>query len=139
MIAPPRSVVSRLVGLTAWFARYRTQRRQTAEIIGGRWVRCFQFRKEVSSLFFHYWEWLHSQGTVSRGKAITVPREVLEDLFLALCHLPLMLFDLRLRTSPLVMASDASSTGFGVCRTSSLEPSGLLALAVLAEKPQLSR
>ena len=29
------------------------------------------------------------------------------------------------------MASDASSPGFGVCRTSSLEPSGLLALAVL--------
>ena len=134
VIAPPRSVVSRLVGLTDWFARNRTQRRQTAEVLGGRWVCCFQFRKEVSSLFIHYWEWLHSQGTVSHGKAIKVPREVLEDLIPALCHLPLMLFDLRLGTSPLVVASDASSTGFGVCRTSSLEPSGLLALAVFAER-----
>ena len=44
-----------------------------------------------------------------------------------------MLFDLRLRTSPLVVASDASATGFGVCRTSSLEPKGLLALAALQE------
>ena len=44
-----------------------------------------------------------------------------------------MLFDLRLRTSPLVVASDASATGLGVCRTSSLEPKGLLALAALQE------
>ena len=91
VIAPPRSVVSRLIGLTAWIARNPSQRRQTAEILGGRWVRCFQFRKEVSSLFIHYWEWLHSQAAVSRGKTITVPREVLEDLLLALCHL--LIFD----------------------------------------------
>ena len=121
VIAPPRSVVSRLIGLTAWFARNPSQRRQTAEILGGSWVRCFQFRKEVSSLFIHYREWLHSQAAVSRGKTITVPREVLQDLLPALCHLPLILFNLRLRTSPLVVASDASSTGFGVCRTSSLD------------------
>ena len=44
-----------------------------------------------------------------------------------------MLFDFRLRTSPLVVASDASATGLGVCRTSSLEPQGLLALAALQE------
>ena len=44
-----------------------------------------------------------------------------------------MLFDLRLRTIPLVVASDASATGLGVCRTSSLEPKGLLALAALQE------
>ena len=129
VIAPPRSVVSRLIGLTAWFARNPTQRRHTAEILGGRWVRCFQVRK----LFVHYWDWLHSQGSVSRGRAIIVPRGVLEDLLLALCHLPLMFFDLRLRTSPLVVVSDASATGPGVCRTSSLEPKGLLALAALQE------
>ena len=44
-----------------------------------------------------------------------------------------MLFDLHLLTSPLVVASDASATGFGVCRTSSLEPKGLLALVALQE------
>ena len=44
-----------------------------------------------------------------------------------------MLFDLRLRTSPLVVASDASASGLGVCRASSLEPKGLLALAALQE------
>ena len=48
-----------------------------------------------------------------------------------------MLFDLRLRTSPLFVASDASSTGFGVCRTSSLEPSGLRALTVLQRNHNL--
>ena len=56
VIAPPRSVVCRLIGLTTWFARNPTQRRHTAEILGGRWVRCFQFRKEVSSLFVHSWD-----------------------------------------------------------------------------------
>ena len=112
VIAPPRSVVGRLIGLTAWFV---------------------QFRKEVSSLFVHYWDWLHSQENVSRKRAIGVSRGVLEDLLLALCRLPLMLFDLRLRTSPLVLASDASATGLGVCRTSSLEPKGLLALAAFQE------
>ena len=95
--------------------------------------RCFQFRKEVSSLFVHYWDWLHSQENISRKRAIKVSRGVLEDLLLALCHLPLMLFDLRLRTSPLVLAGDASATGLGVCRTSSLEPKGLLALAAFQE------
>ena len=43
VIAPPRSVDSRLIGLTAWFARNPSQRRQTAENFGGRWVRCVQF------------------------------------------------------------------------------------------------
>ena len=49
-----------------------TQRRHTAEILGGRWVRCFQLRKEVSSLFVHYWDWLHSRGSVSHGRGVLV-------------------------------------------------------------------
>ena len=121
VITLPRSVVSRLIGLTAWFVPNPTQRRHTADILGGRWVRCFQFRREVSSLFVHYWDWLHSQGSVSRGRTIIVPRGVLVDLLLALCPLSLMLCELRLRTSPLVVVSDASALGLGVCRTSSLE------------------
>ena len=40
-----------------------------------------------------------------------------------------MVVDLRVRVSPLVVASDASESGMGVCRTSSLEADGRRALA----------
>ena len=139
VIAPPRSVVSRLIGLTAWFARNPNQRRHTAEILGGRWVRCFQFRKEVSSLFLHDWDWLHPQGNVSCGRAIIVPRGVLVHLLLALCHLPLMLFDLRLRTSPLGRGQRCFSYR---ARSLSHLVTGAQRLAGfggIARRPQLSR
>ena len=128
VIAPPRSVICRLIGLTAWFARNPTQRRHTAEVLGGRWVRCFQFRQEVSSCLPTIGIGFTHRGT-SHAKGLSESREGCSKIFCwLLCHLPLMLFDFRLRTSPLVLA-----TGLGVCRTSSLEPKGLLALKALQE------
>ena len=67
VIAPPRSVVSRMIGLTAWFARNTNQRRPKAEILGGRWVRCFQFREEVSSLFTIGIGSIHKEASHAEG------------------------------------------------------------------------
>ena len=51
-----------------------------------------------------------------------------EELFLLLCSLPLMVMDLRLRTDPVVTASDASEDGCGVCKTVHLKADGVKVL-----------
>ena len=118
VLAPPRKVNSELLSMTAWFCNGEKRSLLQAQVLGGRWVRNFQFRKEVSCVFGYFWRWMQEE-TVRTGGAIAT-EAVIEDLLLAVCWMPLMAVDLRARISPLVVASDASEEGMGVCRTSSL-------------------
>ena len=126
LIGPPRNAVAQLLGLTSWLSRKGEWTPHQARILGGKWVRMFQFRRELSSCFDSFWTFLHPEadGAPRRG----VPDRVVEDLVLALCLLPLAIFDLRVRPSPLVVASDASQDGLGVCRTTVVTPAGMEAI-----------
>jgi hypothetical protein len=53
------------------------------------------------------------------------PREVKEEFVRLLCLLPLLGFSLRAPPSEILTCSDASEGGRGVCRATSLTPSGL--------------
>ena len=131
-IAPPREALSTLLGLTLWFVNGGERGRHQGEVLGGRWVRMFQFRREVSCSFVGFWEWLHPESK-PKTTAQQLPKNVVEDLLVAACLSPLLRFDLRARVSPLVIASDASESGMGVCRTSTITPAGLHALGSFQE------
>ena len=126
LIMPPRSVLANLLGLTAWLAEGPPRSEKALQIVAGRWVRCFQFRREASCLFRDVWEWMHPEERRRSGQRL--PPGVVDDFVLAMAVAPLLVFDLRARVSPLVVASDASEQGMGVCRTSSLTGEGLRAL-----------
>ncbi|CAK0801859.1 unnamed protein product [Prorocentrum cordatum] len=131
----PRSTVAELMSLSAWFTAPGPRTQLEAQIFGGRWARAFQTRRELSCVFHEFWAWLTSQPSGKRRKELTP--EVRDEIRTAVYLLPLCLMDLRAHVSPLVVASDASESGMGVCRTSSLTPLGLEALAVrLAAQPR---
>ena len=62
---------------------------------------------------------------------MVVPEEVQLEGWLAVILLPFCVADLRSRVSPMLVASDASEIGMGVCRTSTISPEGLHALHTL--------
>ena len=129
ILAPPREVMSELMSLTEWVCRLEQGcKLKVMQILGGRWVRCFQLRRELSGVFGHFWAHLGDMSAKNEnGKVLSkrMPRKVGEDLMLAVMLLPLCRTDLRAKTSAMVIATDASEKGFGVCRSMSLAPSGL--------------
>lgn len=127
ILAPPRSTLSSLLGLTSWYGSGQARAIHEAQVLGGRWVRCFQFRREASGAFEGFWDALHPEAPREQR---TIPTSrVIDDLVVAMAFTPLLVFDLRARVSPLVTASDASEDGLGLCRTSALTAAGLEALA----------
>ena len=46
----PRAVASKLIVLSLWFCQEEPRTIVHAQIVGGRWVRAFQFRRELSSI-----------------------------------------------------------------------------------------
>ena len=50
-ISIPRTVGGRLIALSSWFCQYEPRTIVQAQAVGGRWVRAFQFRRELSSIF----------------------------------------------------------------------------------------
>ena len=122
----PRSVVAELMSFSAWFTAPGPRRQMEGQMFGGRWARAFQTRRELSCIFHMFWTWLTASSEGSRRKKLT--SEVREEIRIAVYLLPLCVMDLRAHISPLVVASDASESGMGVCRTSSLTSSGLQAV-----------
>jgi len=131
---------SALVGLTTHVMRQKQVTLKTLQVVGGRWCRHVQLRRELGCCLDGLWRIVGQyvrKLTSHRGRKwsemIPVTVGLREDLFLLLCALPLMIMDLRLRTDPVVTASDASEEGCGVCRSVFLQPIGIKALRSLKE------
>jgi len=127
-----------LVGLTAFVIRHEEATLKTLQVLGGRWCRQVQVRRELSSCLDGLWRVMSqhlSQRNNHRGRkwmeAIPVTPALREDLFLLMCSLPFQVMDLRLRTDPIVTASDASEQGCGACRTKHLKVPGVKVLRSL--------
>jgi len=133
VIGPPRPVVSELLGLTSWFTRGSERTLHQAQVLGGRWVRCFQYRREASSALEELWGWIHPDAPLRTCQPLSAGVRL--DLALAASLAPLLVFDLRARISPLVVTSDASETGMGVCRTSALTEEGRQAHLAFTTNP----
>ena len=90
------------------------------QILAGRWVRVFQFRREGMSCFNEVWKFQYS----CHGRQI-LSSAVRRELWSALTLLPLFRADVRVQVDPMVMESDASLTGGAICRSMGLTARGL--------------
>ena len=115
----------RLVGLTLWALRQERVPQKALQILPGRWVRNIQFRREASAGFKGLWRQLRVEARQ------TLSLDTREELLQALALLPFLLTDFRLVVIPLVTARDASESGFGIPRPSSLSARGQVALVEL--------
>ena len=130
-ISLPRAVACKLVALSSWFCQEEPRTIVQAQIVGGRCVRAFQFRRELSSIFASFWTWIRLEKLPTRRRLI--PESMVEDVLLAILSLPVCVADLRAKVSPLVVASDASEWELGLSRTSSLTAQGQVALQELQQ------
>ena len=131
---------SSLIGLTTHVMKQREVTLKTLQVVGGRWCRHVQLRRELGCCLDGLWRVIGQyvrKLSQHRGRKwiekIPVTVAMREDLFMLICALPLMIMDLRLRTDPVVTASDASEEGCGVCRSVYLQPVGIKALRSLKE------
>jgi len=127
-----------LVGLTTWVMRQRSITLKTLQVLSGRWCRLVQLRRELGCCLDGLWRvmgqhmrlWHSHRGSKWRDDIPMTPA-LREDFFLLLCSLPLLTMDLRLRTDPVVTASDASEHGCGASRSRHLTPVGVKCLRSL--------
>ena len=120
VIVPPAVFVRQLIHFTLATLNSSRVGRKWMQILAGRWVRVFQFRREGMSCFNDVWKFLYS----CYGRQI-LPSAVRKELWSALALLPLFRADLQVPVDPMVMASDASLTGGAICRCMGLTARGL--------------
>ena len=106
-------------GLTGWFCDATLRSFKEFQILAGRWSRCFQFRREAPCAFSHLWSAIYPNA---RPQKPTL--EIVLDLLVVICLLPLLRFNVRHRVSPLIIATNTSESGFGVVRSSTLTLAG---------------
>ena len=102
VMGPPAVFVRELIHFTLATLNLNRVGRKWMQI----WVRVFQFRREGMSCFNEVWKFLYSCDRNSGRR------------------LPLFRADLRVPVDPMVMASDASSTGGAICRSMGLTARG---------------
>ena len=110
-ISLPRTIVSQLTALSSWFCQDEPRTNVQGQIVGGRWVRSFQFRRELSSIFTSFWDWIHPEGL--RAHCRLLPESMINDVLLASLSLPVCVSVLRAKVSPLEVATDASEWELG--------------------------
>ena len=76
-------------------------------------------RREASCAFSHLWSAIYPNA---RPQKPTL--EIVMDLLVVICLLPLLRFNMRHRVSPLIIATDTSESCFGVVRSSTLTLAG---------------
>jgi len=116
-----------LVSLTTWVLQKKYVTVKCLQIVGGRWCRQVQLRRELSCLLSSMWRALtHAQRTQRPDKdtQVLINTELRNDLVCLLCAVPLLVTDLRLRVDPVVTVSDANEDGCDVCRTDTLTIAG---------------
>ena len=129
-ISLPRTVVGQLIALSSWFCPNEPRTIVQEQIVGGRWVRAFHFRRELTVFnFSSFWDWVHPEGRRGRAHRTLLSESMVDDIPLAI----LSVSDLRAKISPLVVATDASEWGLGVSRTSSSTAQGRVALQDLPQ------
>ena len=113
----------------SWFCQGEARTTVQAQIVGGRWVRAFQFRRELSSILDFFGKWIRLDKLRPRRRFF--PGSVIDDVLLAFLPLACVLANLRAKISPLVVASHASEWRLGLSRISSLMAQGQVALQEL--------
>jgi hypothetical protein len=109
-----------IAGLSLFLIGHEGPSRVHLSVGAGRWNYCFQFRKQVSSIFQSVWQDI-SNWHPSQYLADQTAGELLQAIFLS----PLMTWDLRAHVDPLVTSSDACGSGAGITATAGLTRHGV--------------
>ena len=121
----PRTFVGQLIASSSWFCQDEPRTIVQGQLVGGRWVRAFQFRRELSSI--------GTGSTGMRARRRLLPDSMTDDVLLAISSVPVCVSDLRAKNSPLVVATDASEWELGSSRASTSTAEGRVALQELRQ------
>lgn len=101
------------------------------QIVGGGFVYIAMFKRPLLGALNHIWTFIVSCEEYPPVLKFTIPREVKLEIARFLALLPLAYMDFRCEISPVVTASDASTTGGGVTASQGLTAYGTVASACL--------
>ena len=79
----PRTIVSQFIALSSWFCRDESRTILLGQIAAGRRVGAFQFRREHSSIFTSFWDWIHPEGLRAHSRLLS--ESIIDDILLAIC------------------------------------------------------
>ena len=97
------------------------------QVVGGGFVYIAMFRQPLLSGLNAIWRQVTDLGQLGPKNRQPLPLAVILELMRFIALIPLAYMDFRLSTSELVTASDASTTGGGLCVTRELSPFGVAA------------
>ena len=127
-ISFPRAVASKLIALSSWFCQEEPRTVVQAQIVGGRWVRAFQFCREVSSILDNLEKSVRRKNCgLAAGFS---PESMIDDVFLPVC-----VWSICVPRSAPLWASDASKWRLRLSRTSSLTVQRQVALQESSRPP----
>jgi hypothetical protein len=110
--------------LACYILQFELVPRKWLQIWCGRWVRGMILNRAVAGCLYYTWEVLAAPSRMMR-----ICTRIATEMILACCALPLCYTDLRLKTDEVVSATDASSTGGGISRSTGLTNAGKAALS----------
>ena len=94
------------------------------QVVGGGLVYVSMFRRPVLCGLNHIWRSIVSLDCQPKGRRVVLRREVILELARFLCIMPLAVMNFRSPFDESVTASDASTTGGGICVTRGMTPFG---------------
>ena len=116
-VSPERAL--RLAVVTLHLISRGLLNRKMVQVVAGRWVHCFQFRRACMSFFDHLWKYVGNKPSAKFSF-----HQVRRELFRTVASLPLMHTFLGAAIPGFITASDASSTGGAVGISRALTPEG---------------
>ena len=101
------------------------------QVGAGRLIRFIEFRRLLLGILFHCWKGFQPEATSYVWSA-----ERKTEVLLLLCMLPLAVTNLRAAHEGVVMCSDASLKGCGVCESTGLSTTGAQQLLELMDEAE---
>ena len=126
---PPK--VARYIALAMEILGRGVASQRELQIIGGGFVYIAMFRRPLLSSLNHIWTMIVDMEGLPSFVRWTLRQEVVCELARFVALSPLAYMDLRLAFDPAVTASDASTTGGGICVSRGLTPYGAAAAGAL--------
>ena len=125
--SPKMEKVGRYVRLAVEICIAGRASQRELQVVGGGFVYIAMFRRPLLSGLNAVWRQVTELGALGPLVRRPLPVEVALELARFVTLTPLAYMDFRLATSELVTASDASTTGGGLCVTRELSPFGVAA------------
>ena len=127
VVSAKTSKVARYAALALELIVRGTATQRELQVVGGGLVYVAMFKRPLLSGLNCIWQQITSLENCPPNTRACLRREVIKELARFLCLLPLAFMDLRCPFDESVTASDASSSGGGICVSRGLTPYGMAA------------